>query len=196
MAATEQVDYPERNAPDDRKTNSTELLRQECPDLDRKRLAAAGRIYPKMSVPMRKRIAASMTLAVLGLAACKPPAPQPPPPAPRADTSASSTELGEPADPRFIGRIWISTTPGHARGSIMIFLPDRTLLMDSCFETYRISQWGAEGDRIRWVEDAIPIEATVSLPSGNELRLQLAGQDRVQSFVAASEPYVCPSMPR
>jgi hypothetical protein len=38
MAATEQVDYPERNAPDDRKTNSTEILRQKCQDLGRKRL--------------------------------------------------------------------------------------------------------------------------------------------------------------
>jgi len=105
-------------------------------------------------------------------------------------------ELGEPADPRFIGKIWVSTTPGHARGAVMIFLPDRSLLIDSCFETYRISRWGAEGERIRWIEDAIPIEATLSLPSEHELRLQLVGQDRVQSFVTATVPYVCPDMPR
>jgi len=105
-------------------------------------------------------------------------------------------ELGEPADPRFIGKIWVSTTPGHARGSVMIFLPDRSLLIDSCFETYRISRWGAEGERIRWIEDAIPTEATLSLPSEHELRLQLVGQDRVQSFVTATVPYACPDMPR
>ena len=104
--------------------------------------------------------------------------------------------LGEPADPRFIGKIWISTTQGHARGSMLIFLPDRSLLMDSCFETYRISKWGAEGDRIRWIEDAIPIEATLSMPNEDELRLQVAGQDRVQSYVTATVPYVCPDMPR
>jgi hypothetical protein len=115
------------------------------------------------------------------------------PPPPSAQTGE---ELGQPADPRFIGKIWVSTTPGHARGSLMIFLPDRSLLMDSCFETYRISQWGAEGDRIRWIEDTIPIEATIAMPNENELRLQLAGQDRVQSYVTATVPYVCPDMPR
>jgi hypothetical protein len=131
-------------------------------------------------------------------AACskpQPPAQTTPPPQPAAE-SQSMSELGEPADPRFIGKIWISTTQGHARGSMLIFLPDRSLLMDSCFETYRISKWGAEGDRIRWIEDAIPIEATLSMPNADELRLQVAGQDRVQSYVTATVPYVCPDMPR
>jgi hypothetical protein len=139
-------------------------------------------------------------VAVFGLnAACsKPEAPaQPaPPPAPPVAESPTTEALGQPADPRFIGKIWISTTQGHARGSMLIFLPDRSLLMDSCFETYRISKWGAEGDRIRWIEDAIPIEATLSMPNDDELRLQVAGQDRVQSYVTATVPYVCPDMPR
>jgi glyoxylase-like metal-dependent hydrolase (beta-lactamase superfamily II) len=120
------------------------------------------------------------------------PAPSPQPPA----ESSNTDELGQPADPRFIGKIWISTTPGHARGSMLIFLPDRSLLMGSCFETYRISKWGADGDRIRWIEDRFPIEATLSMPNANELRLQVAGQDRVQSYVTATVPYVCPDMPR
>lgn len=139
-----------------------------------------------------------MTLALLGAAACsKPPAPaQTPPPPPPAQSASTADELGQPADPRFIGKIWVSTTPGHARGSLLIFLPDRSLLMDSCFETYRISQWGAEGDRIRWIEEAIPIEATLSMPNADELRLQIAGQDNVQSFVSATVPYICPDMPR
>ena len=138
-------------------------------------------------------------LAVLGMSsACsKPQAPAQttPPPAPATETS-NTAELGQPADPRFIGKIWISTTQGQPRGSMLIFLPDRSLLMDSCFETYRISNWGAEGDRIRWIEDAIPIEATLSMPNDDELRLQVAGQDRVQSYVTATVPYVCPDMPR
>lgn len=138
-------------------------------------------------------------VAVFGLAAAcsKPQAPQQatPPSQPAAESSPTA-ELGEPADPRFIGKIWISTTQGHARGSMLIFLPDRSLLLDSCFETYRISKWGAEGDRIRWIEDAIPIEATLSMPNDDELRLQVAGQDRVQSYVTASVPYTCPEMPR
>jgi hypothetical protein len=150
---------------------------------------------------MRNQIALArwMTVAVFGLsAACsksQPPTPASPPAQPQAAPS-STEELGQPADPRFIGRIWISMTQGHARGSMLIFLPDRSLLMDSCFETYRVTRWGAEGDRIRWIEDAIPIEATVSMPNDDELRLQVAGQDRVQSYVTATVPYVCPDMPR
>lgn len=145
-----------------------------------------------------RNLARWTTLALLGMsAACsKPQAPaQTTPPPPPAESSTTA-ELGQPADPRFIGKIWISTTQGHARGSMLIFLPDRSLLMDSCFETYRISKWGAEGDRIRWIEDAIPIEATLSMPNGDELHLQVAGQDRVQSYVTATVPYVCPDMPR
>jgi hypothetical protein len=142
-------------------------------------------------------LAILMTASLLGAACSKeqPAAPTAAPPPPSAQ-SPDIEELGQPADPRFIGKIWVSTTPGHSRGTLMIFLPDRTLLMDSCFETYRISKWGAEGDRIRWIEDAIPIEATISMPNDNELRLQLAGQDRVQSYVIATAPYVCPDMPR
>lgn len=151
---------------------------------------------------MHNQIYASMTalLAVTALAACsKPPAPAPAaqtrPPAAQPSTPTTD-ELGQPADPRFIGKIWVSTTPGHARGSILIFLPDRSLLLDSCFETYRISQWGAAGDRIRWIEDAIPIEATLNMINDNELRLQVAGQDSVQSYVTATVPFVCPDMPK
>ena len=139
-------------------------------------------------------------VATLGfIAACsKPQAPAQiaPPPAPPEADSPNISELGQPADPRFIGKVWISTTQGHARGSLLVFLPDRTVLMDSCFEPYRVSKWGAEGDRIRWIEDAIPIEATLSMPNDDELRLQVAGQDRVQSYVTATVPYVCPDMPR
>ena len=68
-----------------------------------------------------------------------------------------------------------STTRGSPLGSILIFLPDRTLLMDSCFETFRVSKWGVAGNRIRWVEDTIPIEAEVITPSPNELTLRIAG---------------------
>lgn len=100
--------------------------------------------------------------------------------------------LGEPDDARFIGRIWVDVTARRARGSIMVFLPDRTLLTHSCGGNIRISRWGARADRIRWVEDAIPIEATVSLPSADELRLQLAGLDQVQTYIAADETYRCP----
>lgn len=78
----------------------------------------------------------------------------------------------------------------------MVFLPDRTLLMDSCFETYRVSKWGVAGDRIRWLEDTIPIEAEVITPSKDELTLRIAGLDREQTYIAMTDPYTCPDMPR
>lgn len=130
---------------------------------------------------------ASILLLMLALCACSR-APSPPP----ATVSAPEAQ----PDPAFVGRVWVSTTPGSARGSIIVFLPDRTLLMDSCFETFRLSKWGVAGDKIRWLEDTIPIEAAVSVRGKDELRLQIVGQDREQSYVAASVPYVCPDMPR
>jgi hypothetical protein len=144
---------------------------------------------------------ATMAVVLFGCAACgKSEAPvrtAAAPPAPSSTAAADDEELlGQPADPRFIGKIWVSTTPGHSRGSLLIFLPDRSLLMDSCFETYRISKWGADGDRIRWVEDAIPIQATLSMLDENNLSLQITGQDRVQTYITATVPYVCPDMPR
>lgn len=114
------------------------------------------------------------------------------PPAP----SAQATHRDEPVNPAFIGRIWRATTRGGPLGTIILFLPDRTLLMDSCFETYRVSKWGVAGDRIRWLEDKIPIEAEVITPSPDELTLRIAGLDREQTYVALTEPYTCPDMPR
>lgn len=150
-----------------------------------------------MRNPFSARSTALMTVALLASSACSKPEPaaQATPPAPAAQ-AAEISELGQPADPRFMGKIWVSTTQGHARGSLLIFLPDRSLLMDSCHETYRISKWGAEGDQIRWIEDTIPIQATLSMLDENNLSLQLAGQDKVQTYVTATVPYVCPDMPR
>ena len=128
-------------------------------------------------------------LLTLALAACNGSAPTPPP-APAAPTEAVA------AYPAFAGRIWIRTTPGAARGSLLVFLPDRTLLIDSCFEPYRLSKWDGDSERIRWIEDSIPVEAEVSMPRKDLLILHIAGQDRDRSFVAASVPYVCPDMPR
>ena len=79
---------------------------------------------------------------------------------------------------------------------MLVFLPNRSLIMDSCFETYRISEWGVAGDHIRWREDGIAIEATISLPGPDELTLKIAGHATQQTFIAASVPYVCPEMPR
>ena len=113
---------------------------------------------------------------------------QPPP--------AAATQGDDPVNPAFIGRVWRELDRGAPLGSIMIFRPDRTLLMDSCFETYRVSKWGVAGDRIRWLEDTVPIEAEVVTPSKDELILRIAGQEREQTYMAMTDPYTCPDMPK
>lgn len=116
---------------------------------------------------------------------------------PEAPVPAPAAATDEPAQPSFVGTIWVSTTPGHARGSILVFLPDRTVLRDSCFETFRVSKWGIiSPTRIRWIEDTIPIEAEFSQPSRDELIFEPVGTGRRETYVSISAPYVCPDMPR
>nr|MDQ3417829.1 hypothetical protein [Acidobacteriota bacterium] len=65
-----------------------------------------------------------------------------------------------PRQSEFVGKVWMSTDPSAAPGTLRIFLPDGTLLMDSCGETYRLARWRAIDDRrIEWTEDAARIEA-------------------------------------
>lgn len=130
-------------------------------------------------------------LALLVLAGCSE---TPPPVASANGSSDASSTL--PANGAFVGRVWISNTPGRPLGSMIVFLPDRSLLMDSCFETYRLSEWGVADNGIRWREDSIPIQATVSMPSPDEMTLKIEGQESAQTFIAASVPYVCPDMPK
>jgi hypothetical protein len=142
-----------------------------------------------------------VSLAMLALCACggggSSPAPSPPAAAnPLLPAAGATAERDDPTNPAFVGRVWRATTRGVPLGSIIVFLPDRTLLMDSCFETYRVSKWGVAGDHIRWIEDTIPIEADVVTPSPNELTLRIAGADREQTYVAMTDPYTCPDMPR
>jgi hypothetical protein len=133
------------------------------------------------------------TIAVIALAlsGCNRSAP---PPAP--SVAASTSTASVPANGDFVGKVWISTTPGKPLGSMLIFMPDRTLVMDSCFETYRLSKWGVAGEHIRWLEDSIPIEASVEMPRQHQLILRVTGQNEDQSFTTATVPYVCPDMPK
>jgi len=138
------------------------------------------------------------SLAMLALCACGGGSPLPPQPAAAQPPPPTGAAPGndEPANPAFIGRIWRSSTSGNALGTILIFLPDRTMLMDSCFETFRVTQWGVAGNHIRWLEDTIPIEAEVITPSPNELTLRIPGRDRDQTYVAMTDPWTCPDMPK
>lgn len=105
----------------------------------------------------------------------------------------TAASLAEPQNDAFVGRAWISTSAGPERGSILVFLPDGVLLVDACPVPLRISQWGVAGNHIRWLEDTVPIEAEVSMPGQNELRLRIIGKERPESYIAATPPYVCPS---
>ena len=143
---------------------------------------------------IRKFLVAIACVAAAALTACEPHEPA----APTAQAPAAEATAG--ADyglPSFVGKVWMSTTFGQPRGSIRIFLPDNTLLMDSCFETYRIVEWGViSEDTIRWREDTVPIQAKYTQPTPGSLTLKIAGSDEAETYVAASVPYLCPDMPR
>jgi hypothetical protein len=138
------------------------------------------------------------SFAMLALCACGGGSPAPAQPAAAAaqPPPAAATQGDDPVNPAFVGRLWRAVDRGVPLGAMMIFLPDRTLLMDSCFETYRVSKWGVAGDRIRWLEDTVPIEAEVVTPGPDELILKIAGQNREQRYMALTDPYTCPDMPK
>jgi hypothetical protein len=107
------------------------------------------------------------------------------------------TEAQRPLE--IVGKAWLSTDPSAAPGTIRIFLADGTLVMDSCFETYRLARWKAIDDRrIAWTEDSASIEAQVSRVTGEQLqlRVQLAGEVKEETYRLAPVPTVCPDMPR
>lgn len=132
-------------------------------------------------------------VALLLLSACN----QRPSSSPVSQAPAPADATGDEAMPAFVGRIWVSVTPGHARGSILVFLPNKSMLRDSCFETFRVSEWGIISDtRIRWREETVPIEAEYSQPTADELILKPVGLNRQENYVSISVPYVCPDMPR
>lgn len=111
------------------------------------------------------------------------------------NTSVAAPPAGGAAAPArgaFIGRAWVAMSAGAERGSVIAFLADRTFLMSACPGPLKISQWGVAGDRIRWLEDSIPIEAEVTLRSKDELLLRIVGRDRPHLYVAVSPPFACP----
>ncbi len=115
----------------------------------------------------------------------------PPPPAASPSSAAAAGAL--------TSRVWLKTSSEPPLGSMLIFLSDGTLVQDSCWETYRLSRWRAEGvDTLRWQEDTAEIEAAVVKSTEAELTLllDLAGGPEIATYVAATVPYVCPDLPR
>ena len=95
----------------------------------------------------------------------------------------------------FVAKAWLSSDPSAAHGTIRVFLPDGTLLMDSCGETYRLARWTLVNDaRIAWEEDGAGIEADVAQSAADvlELRLHLRSEVKVERYRLAQVPFVCP----
>jgi hypothetical protein len=92
-------------------------------------------------------------------------------------TPQTGSPRGHP-QPEFVGKVWVSTDASAAPGTFRIFLPDGTLVMDSCWETYRLAPWRTiDGRRIEWTEDTARIVAQITQLTGERLhlRLQLGG---------------------
>lgn len=132
---------------------------------------------------MRRRT--NIAAVALTLAGC-----QHEPPADTAPTEETSA---------LVDRAWTRTDSTELPGILRIFLSDGTLMMDSCWETYRLSRWRKESDTtLVWQEDASEIRAEIVALSEEELvlRLELRGGSEEQRYRPARVPYLCPDMPR
>jgi uncharacterized membrane protein len=95
------------------------------------------------------------------------------------------------------GRVWARADSTGLPGVMLIFLDDGTLVMDSCWETYRLARWQRESDStLRWQEDAADIRATIRSVTDSELVLAVHLRDgsETQRYTAAPVPYLCPDM--
>ena len=115
------------------------------------------------------------------------------------DAPAARNQDDASAAPPFVGRAWAGQDAQAPPGALRIFLPDGTLLMDSCFETYRLAEWRmVPGGRLVIVEEGVEIPAEILSASGTELKLRLTLRDgtKEETYRPAPVPYVCPDMPR
>ena len=119
------------------------------------------------------------------------------PASPAAEMQAS-LEPETAADP-LLNKVWVMTPEDGRPGVMRIFLADGVLIQDSCWETYRLSDWRREADgKIVWNEDGMDVGAVVDEVSDNALtlRLLLHAEEKVETYRAAASPFVCPDMPR
>ncbi|HEX2492794.1 MAG TPA: hypothetical protein VHK24_03395, partial [Steroidobacter sp.] len=147
---------------------------------------------------LKARTIALATVATLTLVGCEQPSSSESAPVQSRAAQPSPARVGpnDGALPDFVGKVWVSTTLGRARG-IKVFLPNKTLLLASCSQGYRLVEWGVvSDDTIRWREDAVPIEAQFVEPTKEVLRLRITGADQEETYIAADVPYACPQTPR
>lgn len=107
--------------------------------------------------------------------------------------------LAAAAGSSLVDRVWVRSDSTGLPGVMRIFLSDSTLVMDSCWETYRLARWQWESDStLRWQEDAADIQATIRSLQNQELVLVLSLRNgsEEQHYTAAPVPFVCPDMKR
>ena len=101
----------------------------------------------------------------------------------------------------FTEKFWVqSEEDAGLPGSMVLFLSEGTMLQDSCWETYRLSNWKMTGeDSLSWQEDTMTIEADIVELNEAELilALHLVGDETVEKrYTASPVPFLCPDMPR
>jgi hypothetical protein len=108
--------------------------------------------------------------------------------------------VAAPAVDPLVGKVWLRSDVGAPPGELRIFLPDGSLLMSSCVETYRIVRWQRIApDTIRWDEDGVSVEAGLNALGAAELQLELrlrGGERQLQHYQALNAARVCPDLPR
>lgn len=98
-------------------------------------------------------------------------------------------------------KFWVqSEEDAGLPGSMVLFLSEGTMLQDSCWETYRLSNWQMTGEEsLSWQEDTMTIEADIVELSEAELvlALHLVGGEVVEKrYTVSPVPFLCPDMPR
>ena len=116
-----------------------------------------------------------------------------------AESPSPAPAAAAPAIDPLTERFWM-LSPGDGRpGAFRIFLSSGAMMQGSCVETYRVSAWRRDaGGAIVWTEDGADIAADVVSVDGQTLTLSLAlaGARKVETYAAASAPFVCPDLPR
>lgn len=151
------------------------------------------------------RLALPCLLSLLALVACSRPAEEPaassPPPVAAAPVPAPQPEPASDTRRQLLSHIWELTSPaGRPPRSIYVFLPDGSLLMTSCVETYRIASWALDqAEQIEIREDAqTRYLATITelTDSTLKLKLNLISEEIELGFRKAEPQTVCPDLRR
>ena len=99
-----------------------------------------------------------------------------------------------------LNKVWRVTAPtGKPLGSMYLFLPDGTLLMTSCVETYRLAKWSANADgTLTITEDAATTYRATYQAADRTAKLTFALKNEPMSvdLRVAETPFVCPDLRR